>query len=108
MTVRDLHHMILEVSKTKIYETVTEKLGYRKLCARWVPKMLTDDHKTKGVGSALKSLTCYAQEGDDFLDSTVTGDEIWVFTTLPNPSINQCNGAIRFPPEPKNLKFQFQ
>ena len=26
-------------------------------------------------GSALKFLTRYAQEGDEFLDSTVTGDE---------------------------------
>jgi hypothetical protein len=37
--------------------------------------MLTDDHKTKRMGSALKFLTRYAQEGDDLLDSIVTGDE---------------------------------
>jgi hypothetical protein len=47
-----LHHIIPEVPKTTILEAVTEKLGYRKLCARWVPKMLTDDHKMKLVGSA--------------------------------------------------------
>ena len=47
MTIRELHHIIPEVSKTTIHEAVTEKLRYRKLCARWVPKMLTDDHKTK-------------------------------------------------------------
>jgi hypothetical protein len=38
--------------------------------------MLTDDHKMKRIGSALKFLTLYAQEGDEFLDSIVTGDEI--------------------------------
>jgi hypothetical protein len=54
--------------KTTIHEAVTEKLGYRKLCASWVPKILTDDHKTKRMGSALKFLTRYAQEGDGFLD----------------------------------------
>ena len=75
LTIRKLHHIVLEVSKTTIHEGVTEKLGYRKLCARWVPKMLTDDHKTKRMGSALKFLTRYAQEGDEFLDSIVTGDE---------------------------------
>jgi len=57
VTIRELHHIIPEVSKTSIYEAVTEKLGYRKLCARWVPKILTDDHKTKWVGFALKFLT---------------------------------------------------
>ena len=82
-TIKDLHHIIPEVSKTTIHETVTEKLGYRKLCARWVPKMLTDDHKTKGVGSALKFLTHYAQEADEFLDSIVTGDEKWGFHHTP-------------------------
>ena len=64
---------------------MTEKLGYRKLCARWVPKMLTDDHKTKRMGSALKFLTRYAQEGYEFLDSTVTGDETWGFHHTPEP-----------------------
>ena len=59
VTIRELHHIIPEVSKTTIPEAVTEKLGYRNLCARWVPKMLTDDHKTKRMGSALKFLTRY-------------------------------------------------
>jgi hypothetical protein len=56
-TIRELHHIIPEVSKSTIHEAVTEKLGYRKLCTRWVPKMLTDDHKTKWMGSVLKFLT---------------------------------------------------
>jgi len=73
MTIGELHHIIPEVTKTTIHETVTEKLGYRKLCARWVPKMLTDDHKTKRMGSALKFLARYAQETDEFLYSIVTG-----------------------------------
>jgi hypothetical protein len=75
-----LHHVIPEVSKTTIHEAVTGKLVYRKLCPRRVPKMLTDDHKTKRMGSALKFLRRYAQEGDEFLDSIVTGDETWCFS----------------------------
>jgi hypothetical protein len=38
------------------------------------------------MGSALKFLTRYAQEGDEFLDSIVTGDETWGFHLLRNPS----------------------
>jgi hypothetical protein len=83
VTIRELYHIFPEVSKTTIHEAVTEKLGYRKLRARWVSKMLTDDHKTKRMGSALRFLTRYAQEGDKFLDSTVTGDETWVFHHTP-------------------------
>jgi hypothetical protein len=78
-----LHHIIPEVSKTTIHEAVAEKLGHRKLCSRWVPEMLTDDHKTKRMGSAPKLLTRYAQERDEFLDSIVTGDETWDFHHTP-------------------------
>jgi hypothetical protein len=42
------------------------------LCACWVPEMLTDDHKMKRIGSTLKFLMRYAQEGDEFLDSIET------------------------------------
>ena len=81
VTTRESHHTIPEVSKTTTHKTLTEKLGYRKLCAHWVPQMLTDDHITKRMGSALKFLTRYAQEGDESLDSIVTGHETWVFFT---------------------------
>ena len=31
VTIRELHHIVPEVSKTTIHEAVTEKLGYKKL-----------------------------------------------------------------------------
>jgi hypothetical protein len=31
-----------QTSTTPLYRTVTDRLGYHKLCARWVPKQLTD------------------------------------------------------------------
>jgi hypothetical protein len=84
LTIRELHHTITEVSKTAIHKAVTEKIGYRKLFSRWVPKILSDGHKTKWMGSALKYFTRYTQEGDEFLDSIVTGDEKYVFTSFLN------------------------
>ena len=39
--------------------------------------------RMKQMGSALKFLTRYAQERDEFMDSIVTGDEIWVFHHTP-------------------------
>jgi hypothetical protein len=83
VTKRELHHIISKVSKTIIHEAVAEKLGYKKLCARWVPKMLMDDQRMKQVGSALKFLTCYVQEEGEFLDFIVTEDETWVFHHTP-------------------------
>jgi len=42
--------------------------------------------RTKRMGSALKFLTRYAQEGDEFLDSIATGDETWGFHHTPESS----------------------
>jgi hypothetical protein len=79
----EVHHFIPEVSKTTIHEAVTDKLRYRKLCARWVHKMLADDHKTKRLSFALNFLTRLAQEGNEILDSIVTGDETLGFLHAP-------------------------
>jgi hypothetical protein len=55
--------------------------------------MLTDDHKTKRMGSALKFLTRFAKEGVEFLDSIVTGDETWGFHHTPESK--QSHFALR-------------
>jgi len=49
--------------------------------------------QTKWMGSALKFLMRYAQEGDEFLDSVVTGDETWIFHHTPESSMTmmRCN-----------------
>jgi hypothetical protein len=45
--------------------------------------MLTDDYKTKQMGTALKFFKLYTQEGDEFLNFIVTGDETWGFHHTP-------------------------
>ncbi|GFX33390.1 uncharacterized protein TNCV_812521 [Trichonephila clavipes] len=64
LKLKELHQIIPEVSMKTLYEVVTVKLGYRKLCARWVPKLLTEEHKKKRMGFALDFLTRYAEAGD--------------------------------------------
>ncbi|GBN66300.1 hypothetical protein AVEN_169592-1 [Araneus ventricosus] len=51
LTLRELHKIIPEVPMTTLHERVTVTLGYHKLCARWVPRMLTEEHKRKGWAS---------------------------------------------------------
>ncbi|GFU88054.1 uncharacterized protein TNCV_1336231 [Trichonephila clavipes] len=83
LKLKELHQIIPEVSITTLYEVVTVKLRYRKLCASWVPKMLTEEHKKKRMGFALDFLTRYAKAGDQLLDHIVTGDEAWVYHHTP-------------------------
>ncbi|GFQ83569.1 HTH_48 domain-containing protein [Trichonephila clavata] len=57
---------------------VTQKLGYRKFCARWVPKLLTDHPKGQRMGADLTFLEADDRHGDSLLDRIVTGDETWI------------------------------
>jgi hypothetical protein len=50
----ELSTQFLHISRSLLHEIVTEHLQYHKLCARWVPRMLTDDHKSKRMDAAMK------------------------------------------------------
>jgi histone-lysine N-methyltransferase SETMAR len=77
-TISELSLEFPQVSGMVLYEIVTKKLGYHKFCARWVPKMLTDVQKTQRMALVSTFLQYYDDEGDEFLDKIVIGDETWV------------------------------
>lgn len=45
LTLRELHKIMQKMSMVTLHEAVT--LGYSKLCAQWVPKMLVEKGKLK-------------------------------------------------------------
>jgi hypothetical protein len=59
----------LQISRTVPYERITVTLGYHKLRARWIPKMLTGAN-----GSGFDFLDSYHKDSDEFPSHTVTGD----------------------------------
>ena len=66
-TISDLSLHIPQISRTLLYDNVSSHLGYRKVCARWVLKMLTEEHKKQRVACALIFLMRYHKEGDGML-----------------------------------------
>ncbi|GFX21274.1 histone-lysine N-methyltransferase SETMAR [Trichonephila clavipes] len=72
-----------QISRSLMHEIVNDKLKFHQLCARWVPKILTESHKTKRIGCALEFLTRCHESGLDFLSQIVTGDETWVSYETP-------------------------
>ncbi|KFM64655.1 hypothetical protein X975_15766, partial [Stegodyphus mimosarum] len=46
-TMTTLSEAFPQISRTVLFEIVSDHLNYCKLCSRWVPKMLTDVHKTR-------------------------------------------------------------
>ncbi|GFO20039.1 histone-lysine N-methyltransferase SETMAR [Plakobranchus ocellatus] len=64
----------LDILKTNVYEIVHDKLGYRKVSARWVPKILSDEHKRQRVEIFQILLHRCQQEGDETVDVGPGGD----------------------------------
>lgn len=66
------------VSRSVVYQIVIDNLHYKKVCARWVPKILTEEHKTKRLAHSLSFFERYNKEGEEFLSHIVIVREAWV------------------------------
>ena len=68
----------LHVSYSTIHRILHDHLNYRKLSARWVPRLLSDAQRAKRVESSrLLKLLMFA-DPEDFYFRYVTTDETWV------------------------------
>lgn len=103
-TISDLSMHFQNISRSLLHEIVTEHLHYKKLCARWVPKTLTDVQKRKRMGAALEFLQRYATEGNDFLKRIVTGDETWICYETPETKRQSLEWRHTGSPKPKKAK----
>lgn len=64
-------------SHGSVHKIITEQIKFHKVCARWVPCLLTEEHKRKHFESGFEFLQRYQKEGNQFLDKIVTVDETW-------------------------------
>jgi len=64
--------------KTDVHRIITEDLHMRKICAKLVPKNLSDEQKDNCVLVSRELLDCVTSE-PNFLQGVITGDETWVF-----------------------------
>jgi hypothetical protein len=56
---------------------VHDDLGYHKVCAQWVPKQLTAQHKQQCTDVVTRFLQHY-KEDPSILERIMTGDKTWV------------------------------
>ena len=66
---------VLQIIQGLAYEMMHNTLGFHKVCARWVPKQLTEVHKQTRMDICQKHLDHYVNERDIFLDRIITGNE---------------------------------
>jgi hypothetical protein len=93
----------LNISTGSVHNIVHEQLGYRKVCSRWVPKQLTEIHKST-MGLSLVHLTLYHEERVQFLQCIVTRDETWVHHVT--PETKQASMTWKQASSPHSKKFK--
>jgi len=66
------------INCSTVHQIVSKDLGMRKVSARWVPRILTEEQKKVRVDVCTNLLSRLQAEPQTFLDRTVTQDETWV------------------------------
>ncbi|GFV46433.1 histone-lysine N-methyltransferase SETMAR [Trichonephila clavipes] len=105
LRLKEMLQIIPEVSMTTLYKVVTDKLGYRKLCAALGSKNVNGrTQKEKDGLCILDFLTHYAEAGDEFLDYIVTSDETWVYHHTPESKQQSMQWRHSYSPKAKKCK----
>jgi hypothetical protein len=71
-----VYHLL--ISQGSVHEIIHNRLGFHKVCARWVPKQLTEEHKRSRLTICQRLLNRYRLECDAFLRRIITADETWI------------------------------
>jgi len=96
----------LQISHGSAYQIIHDELGFHKVCARWVPRELTAEHKCKHVEICQHLLDRYKNEGEEFLSRIVTRDETWVHRYEPESKRQSMEWKHIGSPAKKKFKTQ--
>ena len=93
----------LGISHGSISTILHDRLGMRKLTARWVPKSLSDEQMATRA-SVCSALLKRFRSKDDFLLRLVIEDETWVHYYEPENKTQSCQWVGPGSPRPKKFK----
>ena len=66
------------ISEGSVQTILKKRLDLRKVCARWVPHLLTEEQKTQRLKCARELLKTYKGCNSRVISNLLTGDETWV------------------------------
>jgi hypothetical protein len=81
----------LNLDRETVWKILSEDLGMRKVSAKMVPQILSDDQKQRWL-DVCSELSRQLAEGNNFLDTVIIGDELWCFQYDPETKRQSCNG----------------
>ena len=103
ITVREVSQRI-DCSVGTVHTIIHENLNMRRLCARWIPKMLSECQKAQRVESCKRFVQRFEREGEDFLSRIVTADETWI--SLYEPESKEQSTMWKTLGSPSQKKFK--
>ena len=77
MSVKDLASCT-GISEGSVKTILKKRLDLRKVCAKWVPHLLTEEQKTQRLKYAQELLKTYKGCNSRVISNLLTGDETWV------------------------------
>ena len=72
------------IHSSSVLKILRGRLGLRKICARWVPHLLTDEQKQSRVRLAWRVTEKYDKFDPRHLEEIATGDETWIYHFQPD------------------------
>ncbi|UYV66179.1 DBH, partial [Cordylochernes scorpioides] len=93
----------VSVNKFTVHQIITQDLMMRKVCAKWVPRVLTAKQKQRRVDVCREMLN-ELENKPDFLDNVVTGDESWTFQYDPETKAQSSEWHTPASPRPKKAR----
>ena len=103
ITVREVSQRV-DCSVGTVHSIIHENLNMRRLCTRWIPKMLSECQKAQKVESCRRFVQQFEREGEDFLSRIVTAGETWI--SLYDPESKEQSTMWKSPGSPSPKKFK--
>ena len=96
----------LEVPEGSVFTILHEHLSMRKLCSKWVPRLLTVDQKQQCDDDSERCLEVFQRNKKDFFMRYVTMDETWIHHYTPESNRQSAEWTEKGENRPKRPKIQ--
>ena len=93
------------ISKTTVHDILVQELHMNRICAWWVPRMLSEENMmTNRTEASRQFLRKFIQSGIGFLDRIITTDETWFHYYDPETKQQSSQWENIDSPRPKKSK----
>ena len=94
---------ILDISVGSAHHLLTEDLNLSRICARWIPRLLTGEQKANRV-SICEQLREKVRRDPEYLDNVITADETWIYMYDPETKQQSTQWVEKGGPPPKKAR----